>query len=257
MWRQLRILLLLIILGIAAWTTLYDRLSTTDWDETLWIGVFPVNAESSNATADYIASLTPRDVAEIERFINREAKEFGIALDRPVRVDLFPEVKEPPPELASGANVFQRVWWSLRLRLYARRNARAPDRATPQIRAFVLFHDPSFSRAVPHSVGLQKGLVGVVHAFADEGMTKPNNVVIAHEILHTLGATDKYDPATLAPIHPIGYAEPEREPLHPQRFTEIMAGRRAIDAHEAEMPESLAEVVVGHATALEIGWMEP
>jgi hypothetical protein len=257
MWRQLRILFLLLILGIAAWTTLYDRISTTDWDETLWIGVFPVNGEGSSATAGYIDSLTAGDVVDVERFINREAKEFGIALDRPVRVDLFPEVKESPPELAPGANVLQRMWWSLRLRLYARRNARAPDRATPQIRVFVLFHDPSFARAVPHSVGLQKGLVGVVHAFADKGMTRPNNVVIAHEILHTLGASDKYDPATLTPIHPVGYAEPDREPLHPQPFTEIMAGRRAIGAHETEMPESLAEVVVGHATALEIGWMDP
>jgi hypothetical protein len=255
MWRKLRILFLLVILGIAAWSTWYDRRSTTDWDGTLWIGVFPVNGEGSDTAANYIASMTPTRVADIERFVNREAKEFGIAVARPVRVDLYPEVKEPPPELAPGANVLQRAWWSLRLRLYARRNARAPGRATPQIRVFVLFHDPSFTQAVPHSVGLQKGLVGVVHAYADADMTSPNNVVIAHEILHTLGATDKYDPATLAPLYPIGYAEPDREPLHPQEFTEIMAGRRAIDADDAEMPDSLAEVVVGRATALEIGWL--
>ncbi len=257
MWRQLRILFLLLILGIAAWSTFYDRLSTTDWDETLWIGVFPINGEGGQATSDYLASLTAGDVADIERFINREAREFGVAIDRPVRVNLLPEVKELPPGLAPDANVLQRIWWSLRLRLYARRNAHAPGHATPQIRVFVLFHDPSFTKSVPHSVGLQKGLVGVVHAFADDEMTAPNNVVIAHEILHTLGASDKYDPATLAPLYPIGYAEPDRDPLHPQGLTEIMAGRRAIDAHAAEMPDSLAGVVVGRATALEIGWIDP
>jgi hypothetical protein len=254
MWRKLRILILLLILGVAAYSNWYDRLSTTDWDETLWIGVFPLNGEGSHVTADYLAALTPQQVADVEEFINREAKEYGIAIARPVRVDLFPLVKELPPPLAPDANLLQRAWWSLKLRLYARRNAHAPGFATPQIRIFVLFHDPAFTQAVPHSVGLQKGLVGVVHAFADRGMTRTNNVVIAHEILHTLGASDKYDFASLAPLFPIGYAEPEREPRYPQVFTEIMAGRRTVDPHTFEMPGSLDEVVVGHATALEINW---
>ena len=68
-------------------------------------------------------------------------------------------------------------------------------------------------------------------------------------------ATDKYDPATLAPDYPIGYAEPEKTPRFPQPFTEIMAGRRAVDASTFEMPESLDQVVVGEATALEIHWI--
>jgi hypothetical protein len=125
----------------------------------------------------------------------------------------------------------------------------------PQVRIFVVYHDPSFSQAVPHSVGMQKGLVGVVHAFAGSGMTRTNNVVIAHEILHTLGATDKYDLQSLAPLHPIGYADPQKDPLYPQSLTEIMAGRFATGPHTFEMPESLDDVVVGTATALEIRWI--
>jgi hypothetical protein len=80
--------------------------------------------------------------------------------------------------------------------------------------------------------------------------------VIAHEILHTLGATDKYDPASLAPLYPDGYAEPDRQPRYPQPLTEIMAGRRAVDASTYEMPETLAEVRVGDATAREIRWIQ-
>ena len=86
-------------------------------------------------------------------------------------------------------------------------------------------------------------------------MTRANNVVIAREILHTLGASAKYPPDTLAPLYPIGYAEPERTPRYPQSFTEIMAGRSAVDASTFKMPESLDEVVVGDATALEIRWI--
>jgi hypothetical protein len=255
MWRQVRIVILLFILAVAAYGNWYDRLSTTDWDETLWIGVFPINAEGSAAGSAYIASLKPENAADIEDFINREARAYGIGIARPVRVDFYPTVTERPPQLAPGANILSTIWWSLRMRLYARRNSHPPGRAPPQIRIFVMFHDPSFTQSVPHSVGMQKGLVGVVHAYADPGMSRPNNVVIAHEILHTLGATDKYDAATLAPLYPIGYAEPDRQPLFPQPLTEIMAGRRAVDAHTYEMPDSLDEVRVGAATALEIRWI--
>jgi hypothetical protein len=255
MWRKLRIAILLLALAIAAYGNWYDRFSTTDWDETLWIGVFPINADGGEPGANYIAALTTEQIAEIERFINTEARNHGIGIDRPVRVDLYPEVHEHPPARAPDANVLSTMWWSLGLRLYARRNSHPPGRAPPQIRIFVLYHDPSSRESVPHSVGLQKGLVGVVHAYAEREMTRPNNVVIAHEILHTLGATDKYDLATLAPVFPSGYAEPERQPRYPQVLTEIMAGRRALDPVTAEMPDSLADVRVGEATAVEIRWL--
>jgi hypothetical protein len=254
MWRKLRISILLLILGIAAYSTWHDRFSTTDWDRTLWIGVFPLNAEGSPVSADYIAKLTPERVADIEQFLNREGKRYGVDIDRPVRVELYPAVIELPPPRDAHSNALQNVWWSLRLRLYARRNSHASGRPTPQIRVFVLYHDPAFTQAVPHSVGLQKGLVGVVHAFAAVDMTRPNNVVIAHEILHTLGATDKYDAESLAPLYPEGYAEPDRQPKFPQVLTEIMAGRYAIDEHTFDMPASLNDVLVGDATAREIGW---
>ncbi len=254
MWRNVRIAILLLILGLAAYTTLFDRLSTTDWDETLRVGVFAVNAADDEVSEAYIESLTDEDFAAIEHFLNREAKRYGVHIDRPVRVDRFATVTEKPPPRAADSGVFSTMWWSLKMRLYANRNARPPNRAPPQIRIFVLYHDPSFTRAVPHSVGMQKGLIGVVHAFADAGMTGSNNVVIAHEILHTLGASDKYDLVSLAPLYPAGYAEPDNDPLYPQSSAEIMAGRFALDAETFEIPESLEDVLVGDATALEIDW---
>jgi len=254
-WRKLRIAFLLLVLGIAAYSNWYDKYSTTDWDETLWIGIFPINADDGHAGADYIAALTDKDVADIERFINDEAHEYGVAIERPVRVDLYPEVHEKPPPHKLDGNIFSNMWWTLEVRMYARRNSHPPGRAPPQIRIFVMYHDPAFNRSVPHSVGLQKGLVGVVNAFADRSMTRTNNVVITHEILHTLGATDKYDPASLAPIYPGGYAEPDLQPRYPQRLTEIMAGRYAVDPSTFEMPESLSHAVVGNETAAEIRWI--
>jgi len=252
-WRKLRIAILLLILAIAVYSNWYDRLSTTDWDETLWIGVFPVNADDGDAGESYISALTTQDVADVERFINEEAHRYGITLDRPVRVDLYPEVGEKPPQHDANGNVFATMWWSLKLRLYARRNAHPQGRPPPQIRVFVMFHDPAFSRSVPHSVGLQRGLVGVVHAFAEADMTPTNNVVIAHEILHTLGATDKYDTAGRAAF-PQGFAEPARAPLFPQPGAEVMARNVPIGPGSERPPETLNELFVGETTAREIGW---
>ncbi len=132
--------------------------------------------------------------------------------------------------------------------------ANVPGRVPARIRIFVLYHDPSTLQSAPDSHGLQKGLIGVVHAFAEPGMAGGNNIVIAHELMHTLGATDKYALGTGAPLYPSGFGDPERKPLYPQTRAEIMAGRRALSATEAEMPSSLRDVVVGSATAAEIRW---
>ncbi|HUQ09478.1 MAG TPA: hypothetical protein VM146_04120 [Steroidobacteraceae bacterium] len=254
MWRKLRIGILLFVLAVVAWNYWYDRLSTTDWDETLTVGIYPIDETGDPATHAYVASLATTDVADIEQFLNEEAAAFGVRVDRPVSVEMFPRVSEMPPERDHESGAFGNAWWSLRMRMYARRAALSTGKDMPQIRIFVRFHNPEFTKAVPHSVGMQKGLVGVVHAFAARSMRGSNNVVIAHEILHTLGATDKYDPATLAPLFPSGYAEPDRNPRIPQEFAEIMAGRYPVSRTELEMPRSLDEVVVGDVTASEIRW---
>ena len=54
--------------------------------------------------------------------------------------------------------------------------------------------------------------------------------------------------------HPAGLGEPDRQPLYPQDFGEIMAGRIATSAHDAVVADSLEQMLVGPVTALEIGW---
>jgi hypothetical protein len=133
----------------------------------------------------------------------------------------------------------------------------AKDYGPPaNIQMFVLYHDPARSTVLGHSLGLQKGLVGVVNAFADQGQRSGNNMVIAHEMLHTVGATDKYDPQTNAPLYPTGYADPQRQPLLPQDLAEIMAGRIPLAGNRFRQADGLEEVVIGKYTALEIRWLK-
>jgi hypothetical protein len=251
MWRRIRIGILLLTLFVVAGGAWSDRQRTTDWSSPLWVGVFPVNGDDRPATGRYIASLEREQFADIEAFFAQEAAVHGVTLEQPVKMVLYPQVTELPPRLQPGTGVAGRIWWSLKLRYYTWRQA---GDTPADIRVFILYHDPDRTTAVPHSLGLQAGLLGVVYAFADETLDEPNNVVIAHEVLHTLGATDKYDPASNLPMFPQGYGEPDAEPRFPQSLAEIMAGRIAISADEAEIPEGLGKVLIGPETAAEIRW---
>ncbi len=257
MWRNLRIAVLLLVLIWAAGHTWLERIGSKRWQEPLWVGIFPVNADGSQAAQSYIAGLDEREFGDIEKFVAREAHRYGKTLEQPVHIALYPQVSHMPPQLQHDAGMLGIMVWSLRLRWFAWRSIDLGGRAPPRVRLFVLYHDPQLLQIIPDSHGMQKGLLGVVHAFALSSMAGSNSIVITHELLHTLGATDKYDPGSGKPLFPGGFADPDRKPLYPQEKAEIMAARRAISEHDAELPPTLAAVVVGPATAAEINWTRP
>lgn len=254
MWKTLRITVLLLILFIVAVQQVMDRVNTQGWQETLWVGVYPLNADGSAQAEDYIAGLTQKDFGDIESFFAREGQRYGLKAGQPIHIELYPRGAQLPPAIARDAGPLSIAWWSLKLRWFAMHASRVPGHAPSRIRLFVLYHDPATLSQVPDSHGLQKGLVGIVHAFADTRMTGANNMVIAHELLHTVGASDEYDLATGLPLFPAGYADRDQVPLYPQERTEIMAGRRPVSPTEAQMPRSLNSVVVGPETAAEVRW---
>ncbi|MEM9056649.1 MAG: hypothetical protein AAGD86_04180 [Pseudomonadota bacterium] len=254
--RTLRIgalLGVLVFVALGAWQT---KLRSTDWNDTLWVALYPINGDGSAATERYVTNLDVSKYAAVDSFMAREAKRYGVAIEQPVYPILAARVDELPPAPPPDGNVLKIIWWSLKLRYWAGRQdpgyETGPD---PDIRIFVVYHDPEVTERVPDSLGLEKGLIGVVNAWAGPRETGANNVVIAHELLHTLGASDKYEPATSLPLHPDGFAEPDRDPLYPQRRAEIMGGRIPVSPDEATIPGSLRSTVVGPATATEINWI--
>lgn len=253
MFKKVRIAILALILinvAVGAWLA---RARTTSWAHPLRVAVFPIPGDASPATGSYIASLATESFAPVDDFFREEGKRYGLALSRPVELRLAPKIDALPPPPPFGESTASVLLWSLKMRFWAWRNG-GVDGPTPHVRLFVIYHDPGLSASVPHSLGLQKGLIGVVHVFASSGQTAENKIVIAHELLHTVGATDKYDPSTNQPLFPDGYADPEQQPLLPQSYAELMAGRVAVSRTEAEMPRGLESVLVGAKTASEIGW---
>jgi hypothetical protein len=250
---MLRILILLLVLLVVAMTTWQDHYLSTRWHDPLYVAIYPIAADDSPVTRAYLAALDVERFKPIDRFFAREAERYHLDTSEPIRTRLRTELQDRPPPRAANAGPLATALWSLRLRYWSWRvsgHAHEPE----DIRMFVLYHDPAPTPTVPHSLGLMKGLIGVVYAFAAPEMNGENNVVIAHELLHTVGATDKYNPVDDAPRFPDGFGDPTQIPPYPQLTAELMAGQRMLAPGKWQQAASLDEVVIGPATALEIRW---
>jgi hypothetical protein len=254
--RVLRQVTLITVLVMFAAGTLLTRQRSTSWQEPLWVTVYPIANDHADNTLEYIADLNRKTFAPIERFMASEAKRYGLSIEQPVRMELGRPIDSLPPAPPESGNPISVGLWSLKLRWWASQATKNQPGPTPDIRLFLVYHDPEHVTSVPHSLGLQKGLLGVAHLYASDKQTGSGNMIIAHEMLHTLGATDKYAPGSNLPRFPDGYADPDRTPLYPQTRAEIMGGRIPVSETEADIPASLKKTVVGPATAAEIRWLE-
>ncbi len=250
MFKVVRVSVLLFILFFVAVSTWLTQARSTDWNNSLWVKIYPINGDGSDRSAKYIEGLDVDDFKGIEAFIERETGKYASVVDRPVRVELGSPIRSQPPAMSDAPNMLNVMWWSLKMRWWAGKVT--DDQITPDVRIFVRYHSPETVLLLENSVGMQKGMVGIVNAFASRRHRGRNNVVIAHEFLHTLGATDKYSPVDGQPIGPEGLAEPDRQPLYPQRYAEIMGGRIALAEDDSVIPQSLKYAVIGPLTASEI-----
>ena len=251
--KALRVAVLLFVLATVAAGAWQQRTLTTEWKRTLDVVIYPINGDGREATAAYIAALDGASFSPIVEFARREAQRYGVGLATPVAVKMGPRVSSTPPAIPSGRATLEVMLWSLQLRFWAWRNDHYAG-PKPDVRVFAVYFDPAVTRRLEHSVGLKEGLIGIARVFAAPHMTDENNVVVAHEILHTFGATDKYDLATGQPLVPDGLADPGQTPLYPQQVAEIMGGRIALSEGRSETPRSLELAVIGPKTASEINW---
>ena len=238
-----------VIVAVTSWST---RARHAEWEQSLWVTIYPINGDGSAVAQEYIESLEETDFHSIEEFFIDQAREFELRIHRPIDAKLSAPIDSlppSPPDAKSGLGV---VFWSLKLRWWAwwENNFDGPS----DIKIFVLYHDPATNPRLRHSLGLRQGFLGVVYAFAADDYRSQNKVIIAHELMHTLGASDQYDLHNNYPLFPHGFAEPFRTPALPQRKATLMAGRIPIDEHTSKMPRSLQETIIAPQAALEIGW---
>jgi len=243
-----------VFVALGAWL---DRSRSRDWNDTLRITIYPIAQTADPSVVAYTRGLQATDFAAIEEFFADESTDYGIRLEQPVRIRVSPAASTAPPTLPDRPSTLDAILWSLRMRYYAARVAWNDPLPTPDIQVFALYLPlAGGALPMPDSVGLSKGLIAVAHLYGHATAAGSNDVVITHEVLHTLGATDKYDLATGHPLVPVGLGEPGRQPIYPQEFGEIMAGRIATGPRQSLIAGSLDDMLVGPLTAAEVGWTQ-
>jgi len=253
--KTIRITLLLLILAYIGIDTFLSNERATDWKRSLRVVVYPINADRSEQTEKYINQLQSSDFDSINAVLELQSKKYNRELIEPLRISLAPQLKLLPPKLPASRNGLSVLWWSIKLRFWSWKdnNYTGPK---AQIKAYTLYFDPETHKVLEHSTGLKKAKISINYLYANTKQTEQNNVVLLHEILHTLGATDKYDLSNGLPHYPEGFANSKQQPLYPQSKAEIMGGRIALSESQAKIPNSLKSVVIGLQTAKEIGWIE-
>jgi hypothetical protein len=252
--KMLRILILMLVLLSVAVSTCVDRYRTTRWRDPLFVAIYPIAADGSPDTRAYMAGLDAEHFQPIDRFFAREAARYRLGTARPVETRLRRNSRKRRRSAPPTAECSARSGGACGC-------ATGPGgsvamSAIPRTSGFSCFITiRSSHRPCRIPWACSKGQIGVVYAFAADWMTGANDVVIAHELLHTLGATDKYNAGdSIAALSPMVTATRGKPTVSAANCG--TDGRAAHDRcpTSGSRPTDLDEVVIGAATALEIRW---
>lgn len=246
----LGVLALVLVWGAHDWS---ERRARTTWQRPLRVALVLVEREP--ISEETLALLTTRSF-ELERRLAREyARHTGRDFTPIEIVVRGPATAPESPPSAQGDSAFQLLTHTLRLwRWTSARDSDARVELGYDSRIYLVLR-ASEGKALAFVEGESeyRGRVGVAQADIGGDTIDFALFVAAHELLHTLGASDKYDAAGRASF-PNGFAEPQRVPLFPQAAAEVMARNVPVGPGSERPPETLSELVVGDETAREIGW---
>ena len=255
---RIRLALLLSLLAVVAGYTYYDhedRASRNAWQRTLKVAVVLLVRGDVDPTAlDQVEGRLKRLEAGLEQDYLRYRQG-----PKPFELSFFgPATVTRPPPYPNDDNWFDLIAYTFKQWRYTRSvdHALEIDAGAFDSRVYVVAR-PSFNPRAQAVEGYsqQGGRMGFVQVELNQAMVDMVLAVTAHELLHTLGASDKYDARGFSVV-PEGLAEPHRHPRYPQRFVEVMARNRPLGPGREVPIESLDELRVGPATAREIGWLK-
>lgn len=257
---RIRVAFLLVVLFVVVLVAIADwrrRRARNEWRTPLDVAVVLVAPNADDRTPEEAAleafreratALEDRLAAEFVRYRPISMRPFRLRVVGPVPLAAtVPRMGEGAIELAKHTLELSR--WTHDI---DERAGVISDHYDARI--YVVARRPSTEeRAFVEGESQKNGRIGVVEVELDASMVDFALIVVAHELMHTLGASDKYDADGHTHI-PEGLAEPNLTPLYPQRFAEVMSRNRPVAAGREVVPTSIDELAVGLATAYEIGW---
>jgi len=251
------IVLMAVFLAVCgwAWNDIRDRRERNSWQRPLQVGFVllragPVSDEAMLSLRARVADLEAHLRSEFQYWTNDDREPFRFSLYGPLDIDT------PPPESYSD-KLTDLAYFAYQQWRYLREVDKRADVPRSQLDSRIyLVVRPANPGELQFVEGQseQGGRIGIVGVQLDESMVDFALFVATHELMHTLGASDKYDELGHATV-PDGLAEPDRVPTYPQEFIEVMARNRPIAPDVEEPPAGLEELRVGQKTAQEIGWI--
>ena len=257
---RIRVSVLLAILGVVilyAIANVRSRRARNDWTRPLNVAIVlvrdgPVDASAIEGVRARVSALDEQLTSELHRYRATPARAFQFVVRGPV--DLPAALPRPAGD---GVIDLGKHAWALSRWVGRVDDAAAIRGDAYDARVYVVVRPATDEKLrFVEGASQQGGRVGTLEVDLDSSMVDYALFVTAHELLHTLGALDKYD-ATGATTIPDGLAEPSASPLLPQRYAEVMSRGRAIAPGRDEAPESLSLLRVNAITAREIGWSAP
>lgn len=250
--KQFRVLLLLLILAPLTFLAFTEPDHRPDWDRPLIVGIYPMAAEDDPAVHEWIEQLQLEDFGVLEEWLAEQAAGHDLPLDRPFELRLGEPIGQAPRPPPGYEDSLGRLRWAAALRWWA---WRFDDQGLDaDIILVSLYHAPNTPTHRLRSIGMPSPRLALVKQSADRQEQDRNLVLIAHELLHTVGANDLYERGTGQALHPNGYVEPDQNPRYPQPSAEIMAMAWPIAPGIHIEPAELQHTRIGPTTAREIGW---
>lgn len=256
--RARLVVLVGLLAATVAWAagTEHRRRVRTRWERPLRVGIVLLAGEGTEVHVEHwrrgLDALSSRLDAEMRRWRGAGEPPFQLELVGPARWDgAFP--LSPPSDRFADRALYAFGLWRV---LGDIDGVAGVVRSDWDVRLYVLgARVPAWDGSFAEGVGARYGDVALVRGSAGGDLSLPLQV-IGHELLHTVGASDKYDDGGHA-LEPEGLVEPERAPRYPQLHAEWMVGEVPVSPGTGRPPSSLDDLGVGPVTAREIGWTSP
>ena len=257
--RRARLVILIgLLFSTIVWAaeTEHRKRVRTSWERPIRVGIVMLAGEGANVNVDHwrrgLGTLSSRLDAEMRRWRGAGKPPFQFELVGPFRWDGAFPLPPPSDHFADRALYMLGLWRVLR----DIDGVAGVDQSNWDVRLYVFgARVPGWYGSFAEGVGIQNGEVALVRVSAGGDISLPLQV-IGHELLHTVGASDKYDDGGHA-LEPEGLVEPERAPRYPQVHAEWMVGEVPVSPGAGISPSSLDDLSVGPVTAREIGWAPP
>lgn len=257
---RIRVGVLLAVLAVVvlyAVASVRSRRARNDWKRPLNVALVVVRegAVDEAAIAGFRARvpfLAERLTGELHRHRATPVRAFDFVVRGPVVLHA-----PLPRPLSDGTLDLAKHAWALSRWVSTIDKSASLSGDAYDARVYIVIRPPSDEKLrFVEGVSQQGGRIGTLEVDLDDSMVDYALFVTAHELLHTLGALDKYDATGVTSI-PEGLAEPDASPRFPQRFAEVMSRGRVLAPGRDEAPDALEFLRVNATTAREIGWLAP